>query len=129
MNIVEKSFKFFNTFLRLALNRRHLGVFCGVLHQYRQLGEFLISVGYGELVATLCGHMLYYANLTYNMSLKFGAEMVVYDMSGLLTLASEEGLPQKFQQSMLNSFLDLERGSYKTTIVENIIGFGALVYA
>ena len=45
LHALDLSIKFFNTYLRATLNASDIRTAYNILHQYRQLGEFVLSFG------------------------------------------------------------------------------------
>jgi hypothetical protein len=85
--------KFFNTYLRTALNARDVRASYNVLHQYRQLAERLLAAGLDAEVTAIGRHFRYYGQIGHTMGLGFVAETVAYDLAALCEQAFERGAP------------------------------------
>jgi hypothetical protein len=98
--------KFFNSFIRTALNARDVRTAYNVLHQYRELTEALLRAGWHEKAADICEYMKYYAHISYPI-LPFVTETCAYDLCRLCELAHELGSPA--EQRMLAIFLEVDQ--------------------
>jgi len=111
--VVEMSFKFFNTFLGLSLKLDSTQAFCAVLFEYRQVGSCLLKLGSGQLVLQIVRHMKYYSDAAQVLKIKQASEMVAYDVSVLLTQscgsADHAQLDPLLQHQMLQLFLSLDK--------------------
>ena len=82
--------KFFNTFLRVALNTQKVRSAYNVLHQYRQLAEKLIGFEQTAILVEVVEHMRYYAQTALTQHLGFVAETLAYDIAALCEAAARK---------------------------------------
>jgi hypothetical protein len=102
--------KFMNTYLRAALNARDVRTAYNVLHQYRQLGESMLSASADWVQATLeevAGYFKYYAQLAHGQGLGFVTETAAYDLCALCEVASDQGAACHDQ--LLAIFLEIDK--------------------
>ncbi len=92
-SVIELVVKYFNTFLREAINARQKRVIYNVLDQYRRLAEELI-VPWPELALRISHHLCYYARLAEEQGLTFIAETVAYDLKVLNQVAYQQKCPR-----------------------------------
>ncbi len=81
--------KFFNTFLRNALNAEKVRSAYNVLHQYRQLCEQILSYDLTETLVEISEHLRYYAHTAQNLHIGFVTEIIAYDLAALCELAEQ----------------------------------------
>jgi hypothetical protein len=79
--------KFFNTYLRAAINGKDVRTAYNVFHQYRLLAQALLRVRGGSYAAEIARYFKYYGLLSYNAHLPFILETVAYDLCALSELA------------------------------------------
>lgn len=77
---------FFNTFLRIALQKRHSDTFYKFIYQYRRFAEEILDKD-GEHAARVAFFMDYYGHQAVRMSMGFLINVVAYDLSGLCDVA------------------------------------------
>jgi hypothetical protein len=102
---------FMNSYLRATLNAKDVRTAYNVLNQYRLLVEAMLREGNGAAAVTAVGHMKYYANVSFMMSLPFVTETVAYDVCALVELA--HGLKAPEEEQLLRAFLDLDRSAHE----------------
>jgi hypothetical protein len=105
--LAELSIKFFNTYLRAALNARDVRSAYNLLHQYRQLAEAAIECGEGARAAAIVEHMRYYGHVAYATRLPFVIETCAYDICALGELAYDRG--SDVFDRILEVFLELDQ--------------------
>jgi predicted membrane protein DUF2254 len=99
--------KFFNTFLRTALNGRDVRASYNVLHQYRQLAERLMADGLDEEVAAIGRHFRYYAQIAHALDIGFVTETAAYDLRLLCQRAFET--KAACHDELLQTFLEVDK--------------------
>lgn len=99
--------KFFNSYMRAAINGRDLRLAYYVLDQYRQLAEELIARGDFEEAVEIANFMRYYGQVAYNADLKFLIETVAYDLFRLIEFSEQEQSPAT--DALLAVFLEVDR--------------------
>src|SRR5262249_9392697 len=72
--------RFFNSFLRAAVNAHDLRTAYYVLDQYSLLGEAALAESEGWRALEIGGHMRFYGQLAYGMEQPFLLEAVAYDL-------------------------------------------------
>ena len=99
--------RFFNSYLRAAVNARDQRTAYYVLDQYRLLGEATLAAGERARVLEIADHMRYYGQLGYGMGQSFLLEAVAYDLARLVERAVEAGRPEA--APLLDLFLQVDR--------------------
>jgi hypothetical protein len=99
--------KFFNTYMRRALNARDVPAAYNCLNQYRYLGEKILSRGWGEEALRIAGHFKYYAQTAHGMKLAFVTETVAFDLCALNELAYDLGADVR--DELLQIFLEVDK--------------------
>ncbi len=99
LDALDLSIKFFNTYLRAAINASDIRTAYNVLHQYRQLGEFVLMQGRdaaerAERRETLehralqvARFMRYYSSVAYQRGMTFISEVIAHDIGTLCGIA------------------------------------------
>ncbi len=91
--VVELVVKYFNTFLREAINARQKGIIYNLLDEYRALAEQLIC-SRPELAVRISQHLCYYARIAEAQGVQFIAETVAYDLQVLNRVAYQQDCPR-----------------------------------
>jgi hypothetical protein len=99
--------KFFNTYVRIAINARDVRATYNVLHQYRQFAERLMSDGHHPEVAEIGRYFRYYGQIAHAQDLGFVTETVAYDLSALCERAFERQAP--CHDALLRTFLEVDK--------------------
>ena len=99
--------RFFNSYLRSAVNGRDLRTAYYVLDQYRQLSEATLAAGDGRHTLEIAGHLRFYGLLAYETGQAFLLEAVAYDLARLVEGAVELGRPEA--PALLDLFLQVDR--------------------
>jgi hypothetical protein len=107
VELLELLVKFFNTFLRAAINTRDVRTAYNLTHQYRLLAQTLLDYRGGEYAVEIARHFHYYGQLSYGAQLPFILETVAYDLCSLNEVAHERGKPTLEQ--LLNIFLRVDK--------------------
>jgi len=98
----ELTVEYFNTLLRLALNRREARSVFAILDQYRLLAESLNGEN-PELGEEIAYYLAYYGQVARDMNMTFLSEAVAYDLATLVRSAWQAQAPNR--QKLLESFL------------------------
>ncbi len=101
--------KFFNTFIRIALNTQKVRSAYNVLHQYRQLAEKLIAFEQPEILCEVAEHLRYYAQTALNLHLGFVTETLAYDLAALCEEAAKRHSPA--HDAMLGCLLSIDQAA------------------
>ena len=99
--------RFFNSYLRAAVNAHDLRTAYFVLDQYRLLGEAVLVAGDRERTLEIAGHLRFYGMLAYEMEQPFLLEAVAYDVARLVEHAVERNRPEA--AALLDLFLQVDR--------------------
>jgi quinoprotein glucose dehydrogenase len=99
--------RFFNSYLRAAVNAHDLRTAYFVLDQYRLLGEATLAARDGWRTLEIAGHLRFYGQLAYEMDQPFLLEAVAYDLARLVEGAVEAERPEA--AALLDLFLEVDR--------------------
>jgi hypothetical protein len=99
--------KFFNTYMRRALNARDVPAAYNSLNQYRYLAEVLLKKGWSREVLEVAGHFKYYAQTAQSMKLAFVTETVAFDLCTINELAYDLGAESR--DALLRIFLEVDK--------------------
>jgi quinoprotein glucose dehydrogenase len=105
--LLDLVIRFFNSYLRAAVNARDQRTAYYVLDQYRLLGEATLAAGDARRTLELAGHFRYYGQLAYEMGQSFLLEAVAYDLARLVECAVEGGRAEA--AALLDLFLQVDR--------------------
>jgi hypothetical protein len=105
--LTDLVFRFFNSYIRSALNAKDVRTTYNVLNQYRKLVESMLDAGAHRAAIDGVKHMKYYGLVSFEMKLNFVTETVAYDMSALAQHANEVASPA--EKDILAEFLELDR--------------------
>lgn len=104
--LVRMVFRFFNSYLRSAINRRNVRTAYNVLHQYRMLLQTLLRHDQPGLVVHGVGFLKYYGHIAFDEGLPFIIESVAYDIAALCEFAHRDGIAAEVR--ILRQFLELD---------------------
>ena len=99
--------RFFNSYLRAAINARDLRTAYYVLQQYRLLGEATFSADRGELGLEIASHFRYYGQQALSQGQGFLLEVVAYDVAQLVEFAVDHGREEA--GALVDLFLEVDR--------------------
>ncbi len=99
--------KFFNTYLRTALNARDVRAAYNVFNEYRHLGEDIMARGLDPLSREVAGYFKYYAQTAHALGLGFVTETAAYDLSVLCETAYAR--KAKSHADLLRIFLEIDK--------------------
>ncbi len=105
--LVELLIKFFNTYLRTAINGQDVRTAYSVIYQYRLLAQSLLDYRSGAYSVEIARHFHYYGLLSYNAKLPFILETVAYDLCSLIESAHERGSARV--DELLQTFLHVDK--------------------
>lgn len=119
--LLDMVLKFFNTYLRSAINAHDIRTAYNVLNQYRLVAEeALRREPNGERAVSIAKHFKYYGLLSYNAQLPFILETVAYDMCALTEYAFDSKNPATRQ--LLRIFLQVDKESESATQENSLRG-------
>jgi hypothetical protein len=87
--LLTLAIKFFNTYLRAAINAGDVRSAYNVIHQYRLLAQNLLPYQGGRYAIEIARHFSYYGHVSYAARLPFILETVAYDLCTLNEAAHE----------------------------------------
>ncbi len=102
----ELALDYFNTLIRLCLNRRDLRAMFSVFDQYRVLAAALYQAAPAD-VLLIARYFEYYARLAREQNLLFAVEIMAYDLGALVEAAWQANLPQR--AALLERFVAFDR--------------------
>ncbi|MCB9555054.1 MAG: DUF2254 domain-containing protein [Deltaproteobacteria bacterium] len=105
--VAELTIKFFNTYMRYAINARDVRTAYNVLHQYRQLAEALLRATHVEQVRDIGQYLKYYGQTANAAGLPFVTETAAYDFCALCELAHQLDSPA--HDGLLATFLEVDK--------------------
>jgi hypothetical protein len=104
MHALDLAIKFFNTFMRAAINKKDARTAYNVLHQYRQLAEVVLrhasqpgaapperSAELDQRTVDIARFMRYYSTLVFQSGIAFITEVIAHDIGTLCALAFRRG--------------------------------------
>jgi hypothetical protein len=91
VELLRLAIKFFNTYLRAAINGNDVRTAYSIIHQYRLLAQTLLDYQGGAFALQIAQHFHYYARVSYAARLPFLVETVAYDLCTLNEFAHERG--------------------------------------
>jgi hypothetical protein len=127
LHALDLSIKFFNTYLRATLNASDIRTAYNILHQYRQLAEYVLGEG-REGVAQgaeldrrgleIARHMRYYSGIGFQRGLTFITEVIAHDVGTLCGVAYRH--ESRSHAALLETFLRVDdtadAGGQETTL-------------
>ena len=105
--LLELVIKFFNTYLRGAINAKDVRSAYNILHQYRLLGERLLAKEWSTEVVDIANYFKYYGLTANAQGLAFVNETAAYDLCTLCEQAHEQDFPE--EEKLLEIFLDVDK--------------------
>jgi hypothetical protein len=106
VELLRLAIKFFNTYLRAAINGSDVRTAYSVIHQYRLLAQALLDYQGGAFALQIAQHFHYYAQVAYSARLPFLVETVAYDLCTLNEIAHERGA--SIGEALLGVFLRID---------------------
>lgn len=115
LTALDLSIKFFNTYLRATLNASDIRTAYNILHQYRQLSEFVLGEGREHLAQDdeldargleIGQFMRYYSGIAFGKGLSFLTEVIAHDLSSMCEVAYRQSSPS--HQELLEIFLRVD---------------------
>ena len=108
-DLFDVSVRFFNSYLRAAINASDGRTAYYVLHQYRILAESKLTATGGARAIRIAQHLRFYGQLAFTQKMPFLLEAVAYDLS----LVVEKAVPEEHPatDALLDVFLQVDRES------------------
>ena len=101
--------RFFNSYLRAAINAKDVRTAYYVSHQYRILAEQSLEASVGDQTIRIAQYFRYYGQLGFTMQMPFLLESAAYDLALVVERAVELNSPAV--DSLLEIFLEVDRES------------------
>lgn len=98
----ELTIDYFNSFIRLGINRRDLRTVFSLFDQYRLFAEAFLTEA-PEAVLEVAGYFEYYAEVAREQNLLFLVEVVAHDLGTMVQSAWQAKAPQR--QQLLERFI------------------------
>jgi hypothetical protein len=119
-HLVDLVVRFFNSYLRAAVNAKDIRSAYYVLHQYRLVAETLLDRGEDDTAIRVAEHFRFYGQLGFTQQLPFLLEAVAYDLSLVVEKAASEERP--CLDALLDVFLEVDRESESMEQEERLRG-------
>jgi hypothetical protein len=91
VELLHLCMKFFNTYVRAAINAKDVRTAYNVFNQYRLLAQSLLEFRGGAYTVEIARYFKYYGLISYAANLPFILETVAYDLCALTEFAFERG--------------------------------------
>jgi len=104
--LVRMVFRFFNSYLRSAINHGSVRTAFNVLHQYRMLLQRILRFDQSGLASEGVAFLKYYGHIAFEEGMPFIIETVAYDIAALCEFAHRDGLAA--EERILRQFLELD---------------------
>ncbi|HEX7481525.1 MAG TPA: DUF2254 family protein [Polyangiales bacterium] len=109
IELLHLCMKFFNTYLRAAINAKDVRTAYNVFNQYRLLAQSLLGFKNGTYSVEIARYFKYYGLISFSASLPFILETVAYDLCTLNETALDQGSP--VVDDLLRLFLRVDKES------------------
>jgi hypothetical protein len=106
-DVVALATRYFNTYMRTAINQSNVRTCYNVSHQYRLLAEHMLRKGRGEHVVEIGRCFAYYGQLARRNGLGFITETIAHDLGVLCERAFEH--QTACHDALLGIFLDVDK--------------------
>jgi len=103
--------RYFNTFLRLAINAGDVRSAYNVVMEYRELARSLMEAGHHAEVVRIAEHLKYYAHVAFAAGHPLVVETIAHDLGDLLELAHDLGA--SCHDEVLGVLLEIDREPYE----------------
>ncbi len=109
LELLHLAMKFFNTYLRAAINAKDVRTAYNVFNQYRLLAEALLDFRKGSYSIEVARYFKYYGLISFSVELPFILETVAYDLCTLNETALDRNAP--VIDDLLRIFLRVDKES------------------
>ena len=117
LHALDLAIKFFNTYLRATINASDIRTAYNILHQYRQLAEFVLVHGESsdnparreklqQRALQIAKFMRYYSSIAYAKGMRFITEVIAHDVGQLCETAFSRGI--RIHPELLQVFLAVD---------------------
>jgi len=105
--VLVLSIRYFNTYLRSAINQRDVRACYNIFHQYRLLAEHMMRKGHSDLVLEIGRCLAYYGQTAHKAGMGFVTETAAHDLSVLCERAFEHAAA--CHDALLGIFLGVDK--------------------
>jgi hypothetical protein len=105
--VLVLAIRYFNTFLRSALNQRDVRACYNIFHQYRLLAEHMLRKGHSDLVLEIGRCLAYYGQTAHKADLGFITETAAHDLAVLCERAYDHDIA--CHDTLLGIFLEVDK--------------------
>ena len=105
--VLVLAIRYFNTFLRSALNQRDVRACYNMFHQYRLLAEHMMRKGHSDLVLEIGRCIAYYGQTAHKADLGFVTETAAHDLAVLCERAYVHDVA--CHDTLLGIFLEVDK--------------------
>jgi len=105
--VLVLAIRYFNTFLRGALNQRDVRACYNIFHQYRLLAEHMMRRGHSDLVLEIGRCLAYYGQTAHKADLGFVTETAAHDLAVLCERAYDHDIA--CHDTLLGIFLEVDK--------------------
>jgi hypothetical protein len=105
--VLVLSIRYFNTYLRSAINQRDVRACYNIFHQYRLLAEHMMRKGHSDLVLEIGRCLAYYGQTAHKADLGFVTETAAHDLAVLCERAYAHDVA--CHDSLLGIFLEVDK--------------------
>ena len=109
LDLLHLCMKFFNSYLRAAINAKDVRTAYNVFNQYRLLAQALLGWRRGSYAVEIARYFKYYGLVAYQANLPFILETVAYDLCVLNETAFDQRAP--VMDELLRIFLRVDKES------------------
>ena len=106
-DVLVLTIRYFNTFLRTAINHQNTRTCYNIFHQYRLLAEHMMRRGYSDLLPEIGRFLAYYGQTAHRAGLHFVTETAAHDLAVLCERAFERKHP--CHERLLGYFLQVDK--------------------
>jgi hypothetical protein len=107
--VLVLAMRYFNTYLRTAINHQNVRTCYNLFHQYRLLAEHMMRRGHGDLLLKVGRCMAYYGQTAHKAGLRFVTETAAHDLAVLCERSFSHQHPSHDQ--LLGLFLEVDKVS------------------
>jgi hypothetical protein len=105
--VLVLAIRYFNTFLRSALNQKDVRACYNIFHQYRLLAEHMMRKGHSDLVLEIGRCLAYYGQTAHKTDLGFVTETAAHDLAVLCERAYDYDVA--CHDTLLGIFLEVDK--------------------
>ena len=106
-DVLVLTMRYFNTFLRTAINHHNVRTCYNICHQYRLLAEHMMRRGHGDLLPEIGRCFAYYGQTAHRADLRFVTETAAHDLGVLCERAFER--QHHCHDQLLGHFLEVDK--------------------